>query len=132
MTCISFGWCGGTLIVFALGNVLMWRELCVAGGVVALITIFLVIGLIESPRWLAANHGMVAAEQALRALRPADARLEGTLAEIAEAIDQQKRKPSQSREPLLPSGMDAPRSSPSQIGPVVMNCSSQCLNNVGQ
>ena len=131
MTCISFGWCGGTLIVFALGNVLLWRELCIAGAAIALITIFLVIGLIESPRWLAVNHGMDAAEQALRALRPGGARLEGTLAEIAQAlaVDRQERKSSQSREPLLPTGMNASRSSV-PIGPVVMTCSNHCLNHI--
>ena len=133
MTCISFGWCGGTLTVFALGNVLMWRELCIAGGAIALITIFLVIGLIESPRWLAANHGMDAAERALRALRPEGARLEGTLAEIAQAlaVDHQNRaarQPFQSREPLLSSGVDAPRRSSLQIIPVVIACSNQYLN----
>ncbi len=131
MTYISFGWCGGTLIVFALGNVLMWRELCICGGAIALITTFLVIGLVESPRWLAANRGMDAAEEALRALRPASSRLEGTLAEIAQAlaIDKQTRKSSESREPLLPSpAVDAPRSSV-PIRPVVTICSSKMLDS---
>eukprot|EP01044_Picomonas_judraskeda_P013127 COSAG03_NODE_1953_length_3304_cov_1.921997_2_plen_166_part_00 len=111
----------GTLIVFALGNLLAWRELCIAGGAIALTTIFLGLGVIESPRWLASHRGMDAAEKALRALRPAGARLDGTLAEIAQALaaDRQTRKPSESREPLLPNSAGAPQKSAVQIGPVV-------------
>ena len=48
--------------------------------------------LIESPRWLATHRSMTAAEHALRQLRSTDARLEGTLAEIAVSCE---------REPLL-------------------------------
>ena len=107
--------------MFALGNVLVWRELCIAGGAIALTTILLGLGVIESPRWLASHRGMDAAAKALRALRPAGARLDGTLAEIAEALaaDHPTRKPSESREPLLPNGAGAARKSAVQIGPVV-------------
>ena len=41
---------------------------------------------VESPRWLADRKGMVAAEAALRALRVADADVDGTLADIAAQV----------------------------------------------
>ena len=54
--------------------------------------------LIESPRWLATHRSMTAAEHALRQLRSTDARLEGTLAEIAGLV---APPVSCEREPLL-------------------------------
>ena len=86
MTLVSFGWCGGTLGVYALGDVLAWRALSFASAVLALVTLLWCALFVESPRWLASHVGMAAAERSLRALRPEAARLEGTLAEIAAGL----------------------------------------------
>ena len=83
MTSTSYGWCGGTLVIYALGTVLEWRTLGMTAGGLALATLVLSSSLVESPRWLATHRGMPEAERALRQLRPAHAELRGTLADIA-------------------------------------------------
>lgn len=86
MTLISFGWCGGTLGVYALGNELRWRPLSFASAALALLTLLWCALFVESPRWLASHGGIKMAERSLRALRPKQARLDGMLAEIAESL----------------------------------------------
>ena len=88
MTCISFGWNFGSLGVYALGAAFAWRGLALGGALIGVVTLLNSAAVVESPRWLASRKGMAAAEGALRKLRPPDARLTHTLAEIRESLDE--------------------------------------------
>jgi MFS family permease len=84
MTCISFGWNAGSLGVYALGNVLAWRDLAAGGAVLGCICTIMSCAVVESPRWLAARRGMTAAGEALRQLRTSNTYAE--LREIESAV----------------------------------------------
>ena len=81
MTCISFGWNAGNVGIYALGAELAWRDLSAGGALIGAVCVAMSCFHVESPRWLAANVGMPAAEQALKTLRQGeDPRVESTLA----------------------------------------------------
>jgi hypothetical protein len=92
MTCISFGWNFGALSIYGLGDIFLWRNLSIGGGIIGCACLVASAFVVESPRWLASHFGIAEAEKSLRALRPPHTRLEGTLAEIQDNAETAARK----------------------------------------
>ncbi|AGO13122.1 AaceriAFL034Wp [[Ashbya] aceris (nom. inval.)] len=71
-TCINLGILVTQLLAFAWANSVQWRLLFLAATLVAAVHCALLLGVDESPRWLAANGDEQGAERVLRRLRAGD------------------------------------------------------------